>query len=176
MMVAPSRSDLTQEAAVAAEKAVAAIGDGCGYDLCCDFSFSYVKPGPDGSRLIELDQTFVQDLFMPGGVVVPNVPKAIKCNRGGRTRYRSDVISFNHMEEQFNQILSTPRKIHSGLFNSMFGFRGCWQKDVSTTKSLAFDDWYITLYSVELVSSHIVLLDRIKQEVPSSWDPAALVE
>ncbi|XP_074572328.1 MACPF domain-containing protein NSL1-like [Curcuma longa] len=172
MMVVPSRSDLTQEAAT--EKAVAAIG--CGYDLCSDFSFSYVKPGLDGSRLIELDQTLVQDLFMPGGVIIPNVPKAIKCNRGGRTRYQSDVISFNQMAEQFNQILSTPGKIPSGLFNSMFGFKGCWQKDASTTKSLAFDGWYITLYSVELVSSHIVLLDRIKQEVPSSWDPAALAE
>lgn len=93
MTVVPSRSDLTPEAA--AEKAVAAIG--CGYDLCCDFSFSYVKPGLDGSRLIELDQTLVHDLVMPGGVVVPNVPKAIKCDRVGRTRYRSDVLSFNQV-------------------------------------------------------------------------------
>ncbi|KAG6514885.1 MACPF domain-containing protein NSL1-like isoform X1 [Zingiber officinale] len=172
MTVDPRRSYLTPVAA--AEKAVAAIG--CGYDLCCDSSFSYVKPGLDGSRLIELDQTLVQDLVLPGGVVVPNVPKAIKCDRGGRMRYRSDVLSFNQMAEQFNQVLSSPGKIPSGLFNSMFGFRGCWQKDASTTKSLAFDGWYITLYSVELVSSHIVLLDRIKQEVPSSWDPAALAE
>ncbi|KAG6528895.1 hypothetical protein ZIOFF_011087 [Zingiber officinale] len=172
MMAVQSRSNLTP--AVAAAEAVAAIG--CGYDLCYNFSFSHVKPGPDGSRLIELDQTLVQDLVMPGGVVVPNAPKVIKCDRGERTRYRSDVLSFNQMAEQFNQNLSTPGKIPSGLFNAMFDFGGCWQKDASATKTLAFDGWYILLYHVELVSSHIVLLDSIKQEVPSSWDPAALAE
>lgn len=103
-MAVPSRSNLTPE--VAAAEAVASIG--CGYDLCYDFSFSHVKPGPDGSRLIELDQTLVQDLVMPGGVVVPNIPKAIKCDRGERMRYRSDILSFN-------QVLSSKRFITSLL-------------------------------------------------------------
>ncbi|WOK91473.1 MACPF domain-containing protein NSL1 isoform X1 [Canna indica] len=171
MMMAPNRGEAPEVVAV---KAVAAIG--CGYDLCYDYSFTYVKPGPDGTRLIELDGALAHDLVLPGGVVVPNVPKSIKCDRGARTRFRSDVVSFHQMAEQFNQFISLTGKIPSGAFNTAFDFRGCWQKDASATKSLAFDGWNISLYSVELVSSHIVLLDRIKQEVPSSWDPAALAE
>ncbi|RWW70415.1 hypothetical protein BHE74_00021911 [Ensete ventricosum] len=80
------------------------------------------------------------------------------------------------MAEHFNQCFSLSGKIPSGTFNAMFDFRGCWHKDASATKSLAFDAWYITLYGVELVSSRVVLLDKVKQEVPSSWDPAALAE
>ncbi|ONK69144.1 uncharacterized protein A4U43_C05F19810 [Asparagus officinalis] len=80
------------------------------------------------------------------------------------------------MAEQFNQDLSLSGKIPSGLFNATFAFRGCWQKDLSATKSLAFDGWFITLYSIELARAHIVLLDNVKQDVPSSWDPAALAE
>ncbi|CAD5189685.1 unnamed protein product [Musa acuminata subsp. malaccensis] len=172
MMVPSGRAEMTQEAV--AEKAVAAIG--CGYDLCSDLWLSHVKPDPEGRRLIELDQSLAHDLVLPGGVVVPNVPKSIECDRGSRTRFRSDVVSFHQMAEQFNQCLSLSGKIPSGTFNAMFDFRGRWQKDASATKSLAFDAWYVTLYGVELVSSRVVLLDKVKQEVPSSWDPAALAE
>ncbi|KAA0037858.1 vacuolar fusion protein CCZ1-like protein isoform X1 [Cucumis melo var. makuwa] len=35
------------------------------------------------------------DLVLPAGVVVPNVPTSINCDKGERTRFRSDVISFN---------------------------------------------------------------------------------
>ena len=78
------------------------------------------------------------------------------------------------MSEQFNQELSLSGKIPSGLFNHMFEFSNCWQKDAANTKSLAFDGWFITLYTVALAKSQIVLRDHVKQAVPSSWDPAAL--
>lgn len=78
------------------------------------------------------------------------------------------------MSEQFNQQLSLSGKIPSGLFNSVFVFSGGWQKDISVTKSLAFDGWFITLYNIELARSQLVLQEHVKQEVPSSWDPAAL--
>ncbi|KAF3774626.1 MACPF domain-containing protein [Nymphaea thermarum] len=78
------------------------------------------------------------------------------------------------MSEHFNQWLSLSGKIPSGLFNAMFGFHGCWQKDASTTKSLAYDGWFITLYNVELDRSHIGLQKHVKREVPSAWYPAAL--
>uniref|UniRef100_A0A5B6YGJ0 Putative MACPF domain-containing protein NSL1 n=1 Tax=Davidia involucrata TaxID=16924 RepID=A0A5B6YGJ0_DAVIN len=158
----------------AAEKAVSVIG--FGYDLTADIRLSACKPGPSGSRLIELDQTLTKDLVVPGGVVVPNVSTAIKCDKGERTRFRSDVLSFNQMSEQFNQELSLSGKIPSGPFNAMFSFRGCWQKDAVATKSLAFDGWIITLYDIELARSQITLSEHVKQEVPSSWDPAALAE
>lgn len=158
----------------AAEKAVSVIGNG--FDLSTDLRLSGCKPGPSGSSLIELDPVRTKDLVVPGGVVVPNVSASIKCDKGERTRFRSDVLSFNQMSEQFNQELALAGKIPSGLFNTMFGFRGCWQKDASTTKSLAFDGWFITLYNIELARSQIILSEHVKKEVPASWDPAILAE
>jgi hypothetical protein len=78
------------------------------------------------------------------------------------------------MSEQFNQELSLSGKIPSGLFNTMFEFTGCWQKDAANTKSLAFDGWFVTLYSVALSKGQTELRDHVKQAVPSTWDPAAL--
>ena len=78
------------------------------------------------------------------------------------------------MSEQFNQEISLTGKIPSGLFNAMFDFSGCWQKDAANTKTLAFDGVFITLYTVALEKSQMVLRDHVKKAVPSSWEPAAL--
>lgn len=78
------------------------------------------------------------------------------------------------MSEQLNQELSLTGKIPSGLFNAMFEFSGCWQKDAAYTKTLAFDGMFITLYTVALEKSQMVLKDHVKKEVPPSWEPAAL--
>ncbi|KAL0535033.1 hypothetical protein IC582_029345 [Cucumis melo] len=158
----------------AAEKAVSVVG--FGYDLCNDLRLSSCKPGPSGSKLIDIDFTRSRDLVLPAGVVVPNVPTSINCDKGERTRFRSDVISFNQMSELFNQQLSLSGKIPSGFFNTMFGLKGCWQNDAGSTRSLAFDGCFITLYNIELEKSHITLSEQVKREVPSSWDPAALAE
>lgn len=76
----------------AAEKAVSVIG--CGFDLATDLRLSACKAG---SSLIELNQARTKDLVVPGGVVVPNVSASIKCDKGERTRFRSDVLSFNQV-------------------------------------------------------------------------------
>ncbi|XP_072966568.1 MACPF domain-containing protein NSL1 isoform X2 [Typha angustifolia] len=154
----------------AAERAVAAIG--CGYNLSSDLRLTYCKP----HRLIELDESQTHDLVFPDGVVVSGVPREIKCDKGERTRFRSDVVSFHQMAEEFNQGLSLSGKIPSGMFNTMFDFRGCWQKDVSSTKSLCFDGWFFEFYGVEIPRSRIVLQERIREEVPDSWDAAALAK
>ncbi|KAL6574020.1 kinetochore-associated protein nsl1 [Orobanche hederae] len=158
----------------AAEKAVSVIG--FGYDLTSDIRLSACKPGSSGSGLIELDRTRKKNLLVPGNVVVPEVSASIKCDKGERTRFSSDALSFNQMSEHFNQELSLSGKIPSGMFNAMFDFKGCWQNDSSTTKILAFDGWLIGLYTVELARSQITLSNKVKQEVPSTWDPAALAE
>lgn len=80
------------------------------------------------------------------------------------------------MSELCNQQLSLSGKIPSGFFNTMFGLKGCWQNDAGSTRSLAFDGCFITLYNIELEKSHITLSEQVKREVPSSWDPAALAE
>jgi hypothetical protein len=157
----------------AAESAIRSIG--LGYDIANDIRLKFCKqqslPDP---LLIELDHDEVQDIVLPGSLTIASVPKSIKCDKGERMRFRSDVLSFQQMSEQFNQELSLSGKIPSGLFNTMFEFTGCWQKDAASTKSLAFDGWCITLYSVALSKAQIVLRDHVKQAVPSTWEPAAL--
>lgn len=96
-------------------------------------------------------------------------------NRGLENVIMEFVFVFQ-MSEQFNKVLSLSGKIPSGVFNAVFGFRGCWQKDAAPTKRLAFDGWFITLYNVELERSNITLSNHVKQEVPTAWDPAALAE
>lgn len=83
-------------------------------------------------------------------------------------------ISTFQMSEQLNQELALTGKIPSGLFNMMFEFSSCWQKDAAYTKTLAFDGMFITLYTVALEKSQMVLKDHVKKEVPSTWEPAAL--
>ncbi|KAK8946870.1 MACPF domain-containing protein [Platanthera zijinensis] len=156
----------------AAEIAIASIG--LGYDVAADIRLKYCKRESPDPCLIELDGDATQDIVLPGGITVPSVPKAIKCDKGERMRFRSDVLSFQQMSEQFNQELSLSGKIPSGLFNHMFEFSNSWQKDAANTKTLAFDGWFITLYTVALAKSHIELRTHVKESVPSSWDPAAL--
>lgn len=170
MSANPSRLDPQS----AAEKAVSVIG--YGYDLYNDLRLSSCKPGPSGSRLIDLDPTQSRDLVFPDGIVVGKVPHSIKCDKGERTRLSSDVLSFNQMSEKFNQEMSLSGKIPSGQFNAMFDFKGCWQKDASSAKCLAFDGWFITLYNVALSRSQLCLSEQVKREVPTSWDPAAIAE
>ncbi|CAA7015753.1 unnamed protein product [Microthlaspi erraticum] len=160
------------DAQSAAEKAVSVIG--LGYDFSSDVRLSACKPTPDGSRLVDIDPTRNRDLVFPGGIVVSNVSSSIKCDKGERTRFRSDILSFNQMSEKFNQDMSLSGKIPSGMFNSMFYLSKSWQKDASSVKTLAYDGWFISLYSVELVRSQVTLRDEVKREVPSSWDSAAL--
>lgn len=155
-----------------ADRAVRVIG--YGYDLTTDLRLSACKAGPSDSRLIVIDQRLSRDLVLPGGIIVPNVPSSIHSDKGERTRFRSDVLTFNQMSEHFNQENSLSGKIPSGHFNRMFDFNGGWQKDAGLTKSLAFDGCFITLYTIELAKSHITLSEDIKREVPLSWDPAAL--
>ncbi|KAG5023379.1 hypothetical protein JHK82_019282 [Glycine max] len=154
---------------MAAERAVDVIGQG--YDLCSDIRFSACK-----NRLIEIEKTQSRDLVFPGGVVVKNVPNSIKCDKGERTRFHSDVLPFNQMSEHFNKQISLSGKIPSGQFNIMFNMKKCWPTDAASTKNLAYDGWFITLYNVELDRTNITLSESVKKEVPCSWNPAALAE
>lgn len=70
---------------------------GYGYDLTCDIRLTGCKAGPSGSTLIEIGETLTKDLVVPGGVVVNNVCSSIKCDKGDRTRFHSDVLSFNQV-------------------------------------------------------------------------------
>lgn len=153
----------------AAKVAIQSIGRG--YDISLDLRLKYCK---GDSRLLEIDEDQGREIVLPGGISLHNVSKLIKCDKGERTRFRSDVLTFQQMSEQLNQELSLTGKIPSGLFNAMFEFSGCWQKDAAFTKTLAFDGMFVTLYTVALEKSQMVLQDHVKREVPSFWDPVAL--
>ncbi|XP_022750804.1 MACPF domain-containing protein At4g24290-like [Durio zibethinus] len=156
----------------AAESVVESIG--LGYDLTLDLKLKYCKKS---SKLITIaDHDHVRDIAVSGGILVRNVPKSIKCDKGERIRFTSDVLSFQQMSEQFNQELSLSGKIPSGHFNAAFEFTAGWQKDAANTKTLAFDGVFITLYNIALEKSQVMLCDHVKQAVPSSWDPPALAK
>nr|CAB3460753.1 unnamed protein product [Digitaria exilis] len=155
----------------AAEAAVGAVG--CGYDLTRDLRLGRAKPP---GRLVEIDAAPARDLSLPGGAVVAGVPAGIVADKGERTRFRSDVLSFAQMAEQVNQSQSLAGKIPTGAFNAMFDYRGCWHRDAGATRSLCFDGRFVELYSVEAVRAQLALQDRVKQDLPPSWDPPALAE
>lgn len=83
----------------AAEIAIASIG--LGYDIAADIRLKYCKRESPVPCLIELDGDETHDIVLPGGVTVPNVPKAIKCDKGERLRFRSDVLSFQQAMSSF---------------------------------------------------------------------------
>jgi hypothetical protein len=154
----------------AAEAAVAAVG--CGYDLTDDLRLSRAKPA--GRLLVDGAQS--RDLALPGGAVVRDAPAGVVVDKGERTRFRSDVLPFAQMSEQVNQSLSLAGKIPSGAFNAMFDYHGCWHRDAAATRGLCFDGSLVELYSVEAVRAQLALRDRVKRDVPPSWDPPALAE
>lgn len=68
-----------------------------------------------------------------------------------------------------------PGKIPSGLFNSMFGFEsGSWANDAANTKYLGLDGYFIILFDVHIDRYSLVLDNQVVNDVPSTWDPAAL--
>lgn len=76
----------------AAKAAIESIG--CGYDISLDLRLKYRK---SEYRLLEIDESEGRDIVLPGGIAIPNVSKSIKCDKGERTRFRSDVIPFQQV-------------------------------------------------------------------------------
>eukprot|EP00252_Welwitschia_mirabilis_P024121 TRINITY_DN7033_c0_g1_i1.p1 TRINITY_DN7033_c0_g1~~TRINITY_DN7033_c0_g1_i1.p1 ORF type:complete len:602 (-),score=94.74 TRINITY_DN7033_c0_g1_i1:307-2112(-) len=159
------------EAERLARLAIEALGQG--FDVTNDFRLKYCK-SHRGSSLVELDKTNLQSLDIPGGFLLPNVSSDIKCDKGERMRFKSDVLEFNQMSELFNQRSGLTGKIPSGNFNAMFGLTGSWLTDATETKALALDGFFVTLYNLQLTRTPLVLRDEIKRAVSPSWDPEAI--
>lgn len=79
----------------AAEIAIGSIGRG--YDISIDLRLKYCKGESTNSRLIEVDEDEGREIVLPGGITIANVSKSIKCDKGERTRFRSDVLSFQQV-------------------------------------------------------------------------------
>ncbi|KAL5553280.1 hypothetical protein UlMin_040681 [Ulmus minor] len=145
---------------------------GKGFDLTSDFRLKYCK---GKQRLILLNESDKRELQVPGFGAIQDVSIDIKCDKGDRIRYQSDILSFNQMSEFFNQKSEVPGKIPSGLFNSMFGFEsGSWGKDAANIKNLGLDGYFIMLLNVHVDRYPLILSDEVRDAVPTSWDPSAL--
>lgn len=80
----------------AAEIAIQSIG--LGYDIAIDLRLKYCKGyHSTNSRLIEIDEDQGRDIVLPGGILIPSVSKSIKCDKGERMRFSSDILSFQQV-------------------------------------------------------------------------------
>jgi len=79
----------------AAEIAIGSIGRG--YDISVDLRLKYCKGDSKESRLIEIDEDEGREIILPGGIFIPKVSKSIKCDKGERTRFKSDALSFQQV-------------------------------------------------------------------------------
>ena len=79
----------------AAEEAIEAIG--LGYDLGFDLRLKYCKKNSPRLIVINDDGKQVHNMVIPGGFSIPNIPKSIKCDKGERLRFSSDVLSFQQV-------------------------------------------------------------------------------
>ncbi|XP_024025800.1 uncharacterized protein LOC21411513, partial [Morus notabilis] len=71
---------------------------GRGYDISTDLRLKYCKGGDSSdSRLIEIDEDDGREIVLPSGITISNVSKSIQCDKGERTRFRSDVLSFQQV-------------------------------------------------------------------------------
>ena len=86
---------LKLSAAKAAQVAIQSIGRG--YDISADLRLKFCKGDSEHSNLIEIDEDHCQEIALRSGITIPNVPTSIKCDKGERTRFRSDVLSFQQV-------------------------------------------------------------------------------
>ncbi|KAJ4977695.1 hypothetical protein NE237_008475 [Protea cynaroides] len=146
---------------------------GRGFDVNFDTRLLYCK-GVAGSTIVEVDEEQPRDLLVYDGLVVPSVSRDIKCSQESIDRRSSGVCSFDEMVEYFNKRSLLSGNIPLGSFNSVFSFTGSKQIDAASSKSLAMDGFFIPLCKVQLTKSPLVLQGKVKQAIPSSWDPSAL--
>ncbi|XP_074306870.1 MACPF domain-containing protein At1g14780-like [Silene latifolia] len=143
---------------------------GLGFDLTSDFRLKFAKR----ERLVVLNESIKKDIVFPGNVSIPGVSADVRCDKGEQLRFKSDVLQFNQMSELLNQKNSVQGKVPSGYFNAIFNFSGSWLNDVADNKHLAFDGYFVALYHLHLMTSALILHDKVKKSVPSHWDPASL--
>ncbi|KAL5211911.1 hypothetical protein ABZP36_022758 [Zizania latifolia] len=161
-------------AVAAAEKAVRCLGRG--FDMASDLRLKYCKGGAGSAAgcLVERSGE-TAPLTVPGVGVVRDVPADVRCDKGDRVRFKSDVLEFNKMSELFNQRSSVEGKIPSGQFNASFDLdSGSWAQDAPRTKCLAMDGYFIPLFDLRLDRRPLALADHVLADVPAAWDPSTI--
>lgn len=67
---------------------------GKGFDLASDFRLKFAK---GSKRLVVVDELNKRDIVIPGGRTIRGVPQDIRCDKGDRLRFKSDVLQFNQV-------------------------------------------------------------------------------
>jgi hypothetical protein len=67
---------------------------GKGFDLTSDFRLKFAK---GSKRLVAVDEFNKRDIVIPGGPTICGVPQDIRCDKGDRLRFKSDVLEFNQV-------------------------------------------------------------------------------
>lgn len=67
---------------------------GKGFDVACDFRAKYCK---GKERVVVINEEERRELAVPGFGSVSDVSVDIKCDKGDRMRYQSDVLEFNRV-------------------------------------------------------------------------------
>ena len=75
------------------QRALSSLGKG--FDLSSDFRLKYCKG--DG-RLVLLNESDTQELRVPGFGSLADVSNDIKCDKGDRTRYQTDILDFKQVK------------------------------------------------------------------------------
>lgn len=155
------------------ENAIKALGRG--FDVNYDTRLLYCK-GTSGSRVVHVDEEHTRDLPVLDGLVIPNVPRDVRCSQdiSGPYRELTGACSFNEMAEYFSRKALLSGNTPLGSFNSAFSFTGSKKIDAGATKNLAMDGIVILLCKVLLAKQPSSLLENVKRAVPTSWDPSSL--
>ncbi|CAA6664761.1 unnamed protein product [Spirodela intermedia] len=136
---------------------------GRGFDVTRDFRAKYCK----GKESLVLLRKETRELQVPGFGTVHGVSVDIKCDKGERTRYRSDVL-------EFSQELAGREDPLGALQLDVLLQRWRLGRDAAQTKCLALDGFYISLFNLRIDRSSFTLADHVSDAVPSAWDPTAL--
>jgi hypothetical protein len=93
----PNDSDMALKTSPLKAAKIAIDSIGLGYDVAADLRLKFCKRSSKDSCLIEIDHTNSQEIILPGGIAVPDVPKVIKCDKGERIEFQSDVLTFQQV-------------------------------------------------------------------------------
>lgn len=83
---------------------------GKGFDLASDFRLRFAKGiregggGDSRKRLVVLDEQNKRDILIPGAggaTIIKGVSENIRCDKGDRIRFKSDVLEFNQVHVHF---------------------------------------------------------------------------
>ena len=82
---------------------------GKGFDLASDFRLKFAKGiGGGRKRLVVLDEQHKRDILIPGAggaTTIRGVSEDIRCDKGDRIRFKSDVLEFNQVPSSISSSL-----------------------------------------------------------------------